>query len=187
MSKKDPNCLTSGMTMAVDFLSQFHKRIVANDGSTLLIHHMTLPASAEKLDELAKFAVSQHFPVPRSELESRARKQASEEWDNPEVHEEVSRFFWDILDLEREYGIPTKRFGRKYFEGAERDGPIPNEVIKQLSSKIVKYPLILHFVDEPHVVVAINAGTKVGDELRSFGDEDDYVHLAPAKYFDLEH
>ncbi len=58
-----PGYLMAGMAMGVDFLSQFQKRIIANGGSPLLLHHMSLPVNAEKLDNLAKMAIEQHFQV----------------------------------------------------------------------------------------------------------------------------
>lgn len=168
----------SGMAAGTEFLSQFYKRILANGGSPQLIHHMTLPRSAERLDELAKFAVSQHFPVPRSELEKKAYEFALEEF-GEELAENDQYLFWNYVDLDESYGIPVTVFGEGYNGIA-----IPDGVRKQIEGKPLPYPLVVDMNNEKYVVVGLYL---VGDDPEA-GDivgEIDHLYLAPAKYFDL--
>ena len=178
MSKYNSSALTSGMTMGVDFLSQFQKRIVANGGSPLLIHHMTLPASAEKLDKLAKLAVAQHFPVPRSEIEREAYEKSLEQYDR-ETAENDKYHWWDIVGLKHRYGIPSVVFGGD-------DNPlIPKEIKEQICGKVLPYPPIIIFEGENHILISILASPH--PEIENAYGEIDIMSIAPAKYFDLEH
>jgi len=182
MSKKyDGSALMSGMAAGTEFLSQFYKRILANGGSPQLIHHMSLPASAEKLDELAKFAISQHFPVARSEIEKAAFDYAIKEFSNWEIAENDKRYCWGYAGLPENYGIPTIAMGEDY-----NGIPIPIEVREQIEGKPLPYPLVVTLDSQQYVVVMLCLSGDDPEEGIVPG-EIDHVFLALAKYFDLEH
>lgn len=180
-SSISPAYLMAGMAMGVDFLSQFQKRIVANGGSPLLLHHMSLPGNAKMLDALAKIAIAQHFRVPRTELERRAAEASRAQFGDGHV-ESDKRFFWSILHLDKEYGIPCRTFGE---DGTDEPMPIPKELREQIEDRPLVYPMIVNFEGELHVVVCLLDMTspQVGDVINDLMG----ITVAPTKYFDLEH
>jgi len=181
MSKKSPSDLMAGMTMGVDFLSKFQERIMANGGSPLLLRHMTLPDNASKLDELARFAISQHFPVPRSEIERRAYEESSRQFDYVEAFESDRHYLWGILDLTKDYGIPIDQMG-------DQNGTsIPSEVRSQIEGKPLSYPLVIDMKGERYVVVALYLEEEPNPIPGMIPKKVDTLFLSLVKYFDLEH
>jgi hypothetical protein len=182
-----PSELMAGMMAGTVFLSEFNKRLLANGGSPQLIHHMTSLVSAAKLDELAKFAVSQHFPVPRSAMEEQAQAASVHEFNSPEGVESDKRFCWDIGQALDRYGIPVVSFSTYPFSDGTQDRPclpFPDEVCTQLEGVPIAYPLLLTYRGEPHVVVYSRDVLKTGSVI-SPGSLD-HLRIAPAKYFDLD-
>jgi hypothetical protein len=184
-SKKDPGNLMAGMAMGVDFLSKFQKAIVASGGSPLLLRHMSLPANESKLVEVAVYAMSLHFPVPRSELERLAFEYSMEDNDDDEtLAKSDCRYWWNCLDLESKYGIPVLTFWGDPIGGTPL---IPDEVRAQLDGKPLTYPFVITWEGEKYVVVELALGGEY--ELPTTGVVPSSIaqmQVAEAKYFDLE-
>jgi len=178
--KFSPSELTSGMTMGVEFLSKFQKAIVKNGGSPLLIWFMTLPKSEEKLDELARLAVAQHFPVPVSLIRRLTRERSKKKYDGRYVISDEN-FFWNILLLDELFGIPSICWSK------DEDQKVPDELEAQILNKALESPLMVDHAGEKYVVTCLisDGGAELlpGEVLT----EGLYtLTIAPAKYFDLD-
>lgn len=185
-SKKDPLAICAGMTLAVDFLSRFQSAIERQGGSPLMIRHMTLPQSAEKLEDLARMAVAMHFPVPRSEVERFVVTRGKREGFTDAEIASDKLFNWGLADLEERYGIPDIAFNND--ESDEDYDSVPIEIVGQIVGKPIQSPLLVSYEGKQYLAIQVvgeTAGNKfclsVGDVFKSL----ESITLSETRYFDL--
>jgi hypothetical protein len=176
------------MALGVDFLSRFQSAIERQGGSPLMIRHMTLPQSAEKLEDLAQIAVGMHFPVPRSEVErfvvARGKKEG---FTDAEIASD-RLFNWGLADLEERYGVPGICFIND--KSDEDSDPVPIEIVEQIVGKPLQSPLLVSYEGKQYIAIQIvgegeTANNKfclaVGDIFESL----ESITLSEARYFDF--
>ncbi len=187
-SKFEPQALCAGMRVGVEFLSQLSKALEKNGADIHMIRFMTLPQNAGKFEEWVKFGIKQLYPVPRSLIEEMVAEYLRNDPDEDsesliEYMESDQTYWWDKIDLEATFGIPTVCI----------EEPLPHTIRGQILGVPLGKPHIVQYASEPHVVVHIyyegNATPRGGRPLPGmvYKDEPSSLTLAPAKYFDLEH
>lgn len=188
MSGKTSDAMVQGMFMGASLLRSLVEKVVALGGFPEQIHYLTTKRGQETLDELAEIIVKSSWKIPASLMQRLAFQNSLEEW-GIEDAERDKYFFWASLELEKNFGIPTRRFGD--FDSEEAEGDIPLEVTRQLSSmKVVpRKPIVVIIDEEEYVVVSIDE-----DQVLVPGESyppldkvvrHDWIRVASAKYFDL--
>lgn len=187
-SKFEPQALCAGMRVGVEFLSQFVKSLKNNGGHELLLWLMALPKNAQKLEELAKFAVAQYYPIPRKLIEQLAgeesdealRDEGLEDDDRAEIVKSDMRYAWGGV-LGR-FEVPVD-----YFEWPM----IPEEISAQIVGQPLQYPHVITYANEPHIVISIYYEGGLGKGNRPhpglvYDDGISSLGIVPAKYIDLD-
>jgi len=172
--------LVSGLGMGMQFLQTLVNEIVKQGGHPEMLYGMCLPndTARELVAKIASVIVKSEWRIPRSLLERLA----------PEDNEEMfgsgkPNHRWGWRPTVEKLGIPMLYFSND----SGTDSPfIPTEIVRQIVGKPFVCPLFVKYDGEEYLVID---GSVFDSEVGVVYTEIQYddLHIAPARYFDMNH
>lgn len=184
MKKNEAAVLVRGLGMAMSFLQALTEEIVAAGGFEEMIHYLSTDAARPLCKKIATLVTASDWRIPRSLVERLSFEASREEGNDAESVEWDSKFRWCLV-LDR-LGVPQVKFGAPNYHPSWQ--PVPAELIEQLHGIAIRYPMIVTWDGESHVIVNQCGGNswQEGCIFDASGEDIIALCLAPAKYFDLK-
>ncbi len=170
-----------GMGMSVRLLTLLIEEIKQQGGSEEILHFLTVERGRENLTKIAQFITSLDWKVPKSVVMELARKFSAEEY-HGEIVASDEKFFWEVAM--KHLGIPFLRFTA---DEPDENWPVPDEIKNQLHGKPLSVGMTIDWASEPYILASFAPQNELAREGMII-DMDDlhFIHLSPARYFDLE-
>lgn len=183
-NNKDVPQMIRGLSMAMRLLTLLINQVKKYGGNEEMLHFLTTDRGHENLDKVSEFITRLNYAVPVSVLKKKVYD-ITIKCDNKILALYYMDIFWQ--PALQELNIPYTRFSKEN-ESSNADSclwPIPEELEKQLRGKLFFSGLPVTWGGEEYLVTALehrDAFIKLNETIRV--DDIEFLHIAPALYFD---
>jgi hypothetical protein len=181
-TKSRSSTLVSGLGMAMKFLQVLTNEIVDQGGHPEMLQMLTTdhPQAQTAIQRIAELIINNQWVIPRSLIEILVKEKSCENEGGNSYVDFDMKFCWNIIDLQKKFGIPVWKFGK-----SADLAPVPSEILKQLRERPITYPLIVTKPNGEKFVVVNCSGVNFEIGQTPSLENLENLDLAPIERFDL--